>query len=274
MLTQVDATNARGSTLGLPVFDYSGGYSVRDIQGLDPVQAAISTSSQAQVDGAQFQNAQRGIRNITMKLGLEPDYLLTTVDSLRARLYDYFMTKSNLSLTFWKDGSVFAVCSGQVETFDCPMFVQDVEADISIICFDPDFYAITPTVISSGTVSDTTVNAIQYDGTSDAGLVFSLAVNRIMSSFTLYNTQPDGTVQTFAVAGSFAPGDVVTINSIPGQKGLFLTRASITTPVLFYADQQNMNWPVLTKGENDFRAYTSGATIPYTVSYTPKYGAL
>lgn len=273
MLTLVEVTNVRSDTLGLPIADASAGYSVKDIQGLDPVKATLTSSSIAQVDGAQPQNARRDLRNITMKLGLEPDYASSTVDSLRTSLYDYFMPKANIGLRFWKDGSLFATCNGQVESFDAPMFTQDPEADISVICYDPDFYAPSSSVLSASTTSDTNYHAIQYPGSSDAGFIFALAVNRIFSSFTIYNTLPDGSLQQFAVTGSFAPGDIVTMNSIPGQKALTLTRSGIPSSILFDADPAN-TWPFLQKGENDFRVYVNGTSIPYTLTYTAKYGAI
>jgi hypothetical protein len=274
MLTLVEVTNARSDTLELPIFDTSAGYSIRDIQGLSPVKAALTTSSQAQVDGAQPQNARRDVRNITMKIGLEPDYATNTVDSLRSDLYDYFMPKDNISLGFWKDGSLFVVCDGQVESFDNTMFSQDPEVDISILCYDPDFYAPAANVLSANTTSATDQQAIEYAGTSDAGLIFVLAVNRTFTDFALYNTQPDGTVQKYSVTGSFVSGDIVTLNSIPGKKALTLTRGSITSSVLFYGADSSNVWPVLRRGENNIRAFASGSAIPYTVTYTPKFGAI
>jgi len=131
----------------------------------------------------------------------------------------------------------------------------------------------TDDVIFDAYIWNQQVNTIQYEGTSDCGVIFQLAVNRIMSNFTIYNIQPDGIPQTFSVTGSFAPGDVVTVNSIPGQKVLTLSRGGITTSILFYADPSNQ-WPTLQRGENDFYVLASGASIPYTLTYTPKYGAI
>lgn len=274
MLTEVDVTNVRSDTLQLPLLSAAGGYAVRDIQGLDPVQAALTSSSMAQLDGAQFQNARRDIRNITMKLGLVPNFVTTTVDSLRQTLYDYFMPKSNITLTFWKDGAVFAVASGQVESFDNSMFTADPEADISIVCYDPDFYAPAPTVTNIATVTTTDTTAFNYPGNSECGVIFALNINTALTGFTIYNQQPDGTLTTFAVTGSFVSGDIFTINSVPGQKAATLTRGGITTSALSMVDPTNIGWPVFQKGENLFRAFASVAAIPCSVTYTTKYGGL
>jgi len=199
VLTQVDVTNVRSNTLQLPLLSAANGYAVRDIQGLDPVKASLTTSSMAQLDGAQPQNARRDIRNITMKLGLVPNYVDSTVDSLRQGLYDYFMPKSNIGLTFWKDGAIYALTSGQVESNENNMFSADPEVDLSIICYDPDFYAPAAVVSNLSTVTTTVATPVSYSGNSDAGIIFALSVNTILSGFTVYNQQPDGTITSFAV---------------------------------------------------------------------------
>jgi hypothetical protein len=438
VLTQVDVTNTRSGTLSLFVLDSSSGYEVRDIQGLDPVSATLTTSTIAQQDGAQPQNARRDVRSILLKVGLQPDFVSTTVQSLRSSLYDWFMPKDLVNLTFWVDETVFVTIPGQVQDFQNSMFSADPEVDITITCYDPDFTDVQPSVVttvtgntipapvsigildgsfesgvtgwaagasmtlssgtdpvsgsgtksahmvmgsgtmpsqttlrpgSSGKVSvspgkrytlyvwvkqnvvsgtvgpavdwsdangvyittsagpsvtlvagtytlltldiptspvnaatatygptwhnptagavmeadgiefdgyivNSNIQKIQYPGTSECGAVLAISVNRIMSTFNVYNVQPDGTLQTFSINGSFAPGDIVTLNSIPGQKALTLTRNGITTSVLYYADQANMDWPVLKKGENDFYVLASGTPVPYTLTYTPKYGAI
>lgn len=274
MLTEVDATNVRSDTLQLPLLSAANGYAVRDIQGLDPVNAALTSSSMAQLDGTQFQNARRDNRNITMKLGLVPNFVDTTVDSLRQNLYDYFMPKSNVGLTFWKDGAIYAVTSGTVEDFQNTMFSADPEVNISIVCFDPDFYAPSPTVTSLSTVTTTVPTSFVYPGNSDCGVIFAMSINTTLTGFTIYNQQPDGTLTTFAVAGSFVSGDVFTINSIPGQKSATLTRGGITTSALSMVDPTNAGWPVFQRGENLFRAFASVASIPCSVTYTTKYGGL
>lgn len=274
MLTQVDITNSRSNTLQLPLMDASNGYAVRDIEGLDPVKATLTSSSIAQLDGAQPQNARRDIRNITMKIGLSPDYIANTVDSLRSGLYDYLMPKSNIDLSFYKDGVVYAVVSGQVESFDNTMFSADPEVDISIICYNPDFSAPAQVSTDLNTTNGTDTNTFTYTGTSDTGVIFTLSIDRTATSFTLYNTAPDNTVQVMAVNGSFVTGDVVTINTIPGSRVVTLTRGGITTSVLFYLDPTS-TWITFQKGDNDFRAFYNDVTpIPYTLAYTPLFGGI
>lgn len=273
MLTLVEVVNASSNTLQLPLADSSAGYEVQDIEGLDPVKATLTSSTMPQIDGAQPQNAQRGTRNITMTLGLSPDYVTNTVDSLRSDLYDYFMPEANILLRFYKDDVLTVVTQGQVESCENSMFSADPAVDISIICYDPDFYAPDEDSISGNTVTDTTIETITYEGSSDTGVIFTLNIDRSLSGFTLYNTRPDGTLQKFDVEGSFDLDDVVTITSISGAKSIVLNRDSLTTSPLYFVSQP-VNWITLAKGDNQFRVVASGAAVPYTITYTPKYGGL
>lgn len=265
MLTQVDITNVRSETLSLTLMDASGGYAIKEIDGLDPVNATLTTSTLAQVDGAQPQNASRTTRNVTMKLGLEPDFLSTTVQSLRSNLYNYLMPKANIELGFYLDGSLFAKASGQVESFENAMFSADPEVDISIICYNPDFFAPADVELDSDTVSTTDTTTINYAGTSDTGVIFTLSIDRDLDDLTLYNTAPDTTIQQFHLegTGAFVSGDILTINTIPGQKSVMLTRDSITSSVLFYVDD-NAVWLSLQK-----ETTSSGRMLPVMLSRSP-----
>jgi hypothetical protein len=154
------------------------------------------------------------------------------------------------------------------------MFSADPEVDISVICYDPDFYAPSAVVSNLSTVTTTVTTPVSYSGNSDAGIIFALSINAILPGFTVYNQQPDGTITSFAVTGSFVSGDVFTINSIPGQKAATLTRSGVTTSALSMVDPTNAGWPVFQKGDNLFRVLASVASIPYTVTCTAKYGGL
>src|SRR5450756_451910 len=244
MLTMVEITNQRNGTLQLPLLDASAGYVVRDVEGLSPVKATLTSSSMAQEDGAQPQNATRTTRNILLKIGLEPDYVTNDVQSLRSDLYDYFMPKSNVQVGLYLDDTLYAITSGQVESFDNVLFSADPEVDISIICYDPDFYAPTSSVLSTLTVPNTNVTTISYPGSSDAGVLFNLNLNATIAvgaSFSIYCTQSDGTVQimSFPNLPIIVNGDVLSVSTIPGSKSVTLNRAGVVTSMHSYLDPKS-----------------------------------
>ena len=277
MLTQLSILNSRGQTLALPMTDVSGGYAVIDMQGLDPVKATQVATTLAQVDGAQYQSSRVDPRNITFKLGFVPNYATQTVASLRTALYDYLMPKSVVTLKFYVDGSLFATTVGVVESCDTPMFSQNPEVDVSIMCYDPGFYAPSTTVFNGTSVTGGTTSTITYAGTYDTGIIFSLTQDALSNAVSVYNTLPDGTPQQMLISltspDTFAAGDVLTINTIPGQKAITRTRSG-TTISLLYALDPSSDWIFLQKGNNLFRVVNSTDTRPYSVTYTNKYGAI
>jgi Siphovirus-type tail component, C-terminal domain len=273
MLTMVECENIQDGLLLLPLMDASGGYVVRDIHGLDPVKAILTSSQLAQMDGEQSQNKRRGSRNITMKLGLEPDYVTTSVAGLRANLYNFFMPMSLVTVRFYEDDVLFGQSDAVVETCENDRFSSDPQVDISLICYDPDFYAPAPTVISGSTVTDLTTRTITYPGTSDTGVKFTLTFPGSASEVRLYNTRPDNIVNTIDIIGSFLAGDILTVDTNPGSKAVTITRAGLTFSVLYWVDH-TPKWISLTRGDNLFRAYYNGAAIPYTLEYTARHGGL
>ncbi len=270
MLTMVTVQNP-GGTLLLPLMDSSGGYVVKDVQGLDPVKATLTSSTLAQVDGAQAQHARREPRNIIMKLGLEPDYAVTSVAGLRSNLYNYLMPKSPVTFALYSDDVLWGTTDAVVESMENNMFTADPQVDVSLICYDPDFYAPAPTVVDGSTVSTSDTQTIAYPGTSDTGIKFTLTFPGTADEIRLYNQRPDQVLDILRITGSFLANDVLTVDTNPGSKKITVTRAGLTFSVLYYLDPTS-TWISLMKGNNLFRAYYSGSAIDFSLEYTAKYG--
>ncbi len=272
MLTLLEV-RGQGGTLSLPLDDSTLGYDVQDIQGLDPVKASLVSSSFAQRDGAQFQSARRDTRNITLQLGLSPDYAIATVRSLRAALYQFFMPKSDISLRFFVDDDLVVDIAGTVESMESAMFTKEPVVNVSIMCWDPDFLESNEIVVSGSTTSGTTDTTIEYTGTVESGFEFTLNVDRTMSGFTIYYQRPDGTSEQMDVEASLIAGDAFTISTLSGNRYAQLTRSGLQSSML-YAVSPFSTWPEFLPGTNLFRVYASGAAVPYTVTYTRRYGGL
>ena len=273
MLTKVEAQNPQGDILTLELEDISDGLVVEEVSGLGPVKATISTSSFGQLDGVDYQSASRDERNVVIKLALEPDYVTTSVYDLRLRLYNFFMTKSQVVLRFHMFDGLVVETVGRVEDCDPDMFTKEPTTSISILCFDPDLISTVPVEISGSTVSDSTETTVTYAGSSDVGFELTLNVDRSLSEFTIYHRLPDGSVSSFDVEASLVASDVVKLSTINRQKGITLTRSGATTSLLYGVSAQS-EWFQLTKGDNKLRVYATGAAIPWVVDYTPRYGGL
>lgn len=276
MLVSVEVITGQGVSLELPLEDLdTGGYIVKDIGGLDPVKATLVSSKFAQRDGAQYNSSQRDPRNITIKLGIEPDYIGNSVEVLRKNLYDFFMPKIQVTLRFHMDDGTYVDILGMVESCESPLFVQEPVADISLMCFNPDFYP--PNSVLFDGVSATDPDGLGlvhvYPGSVETGILFSVTVIRDMAGFTIYHTPRDGIVRKLVFAQQVFVNDVVKINTSKGQKSITVTRGGVTTSYL-YAMPPDSDWIELQPGDNHIRVYSTVDPFPYSIEYTPKYGGL
>jgi hypothetical protein len=277
MLTKVEVRTKQGDLLSLPLEDDSG-FLVQDIDGLDPVKAVLVSSSFAQLDGEQYHSSRREARNIKLQLGLDPDPATETVRSLRKKLYNFFMPKSEVSFRFYiqeDNDEILEVNIGAiVETCETAMFTNEPAVDISVMCFDPDFVELAPEVISGTTTSGETPMTIEYAGTVETGVELTLNVNRSLAGFTVYHVPPNDGIRTLDFANvPLVAGDVLKITTSTGAKGATLTRAGVTTSVLYGISPQS-SWIELMPGTNTIRVYATGADIPLTLQYINKYGGL
>jgi hypothetical protein len=183
------------------------------------------------------------------------------------------MPKTPLVLSFHNDGVLYATIAGEVESCEATPFAKEPEATASIICFDPSFIAPAPVVTAGNSVATIAEQTVVYSGSVETGYVFQLNVNRSISGFTLYNRRPDGTMRQMDVAIALVAGDVVKISTEFRNKYATLTRAGVTTSIL-YAVNPTANWGPLNPGNNFYRVLIAGAAVPFTLTYTPKYGGL
>ena len=273
MLNLVEVRTDRGLLLSLPLFEQSEGFLVKEIEGLDPVDATLVYSSMASQDDEQEQSSKRVKRNIIIKLGYEPDYINDTVKSLRDRLYGFFMPKSQVSLRFYSDDMPTVEIVGRVEKMSAPLFSRDPEATISILCAKSNFVGLDSYLVNGNTTSGTTETLIEYDGSIETGGLFRLLPDRSMSGFTIYNRLPDDSVQSQEFVFPLLSGDILEINSVNLNKSARLTRTGATSSVL-YGISPISKWLNLYPGENHIRVSAAGAAVPWSFAYANKYGGL
>lgn len=273
MLDKVEVRTDQGTLLTLLLEDISEGFVVEDIPGLDPVKATLVSSGFAQLDGTQHQASRRESRTIQFKLKMEPDYALTTVGQLRSRLMSFFMPKSIVNMRFFHSEFGQVDIQGRVEDFDAPQFVQEPRATITVFCNQSDFVDITPVTFNGNTTSGTSEVTLNYPGSVESGMQFKLMPNRTIGDFTIYLRRADGSVRLLEFVYPMVSGDVLDISTIPRAKGAYLTRASAQSSVL-YGVSPYSDWLQLYPGENLIRVFADGTPVPYSITYTKKYGGL
>lgn len=273
MLSLLEVRTDQGLLLSLPLFDQSDGFLIKDIQGLDPVDATLVYSSMASQDDEQEQSSKRVKRNVVLKLGYNPDYVNTTVKALRDTLYGFFMPKSQVKLRFYSDDMPTVEIVGRVEKLNAPLFAKDPEATISILCAKSSFYALDTLTFGGNTTAGTTETLRTYDGSIETGGLFRILPDRTMSGFTIHNTLPDDSVESQEFVFPLLAGDILEINSVNLSKSARLTRSGVTTSVL-YGISPYSKWLNLYPGVNKLRVAASGAAVPWTFAYINKYGGL
>ena len=273
MLSQVEVLSDQGTSIILPIGEDRNGFYVKDIDGLDPVSATLSSSSFGQLDGEVEQGARREKRNIVLTVGLEPDYVTRTVSQMRRELYTYFMPKSKVTLKFYSDDLEIVSIRGTIEDLDSPLFTNDPQATVSIVCYVPDFLSLDSTTVNGvSTASGVSTNLV-YPGSSDTGFLFTLNVNRSITGFVFNQTLPDASQKVFEFQYPLVANDVLKISTIAGNKFATLTRSSTLKSAIAGVSPQ-ADWLVLASGQNQLRVNIPGAGIPYSINYTARYGGL
>lgn len=268
MLTRVEVETQTGVLLNLPLDDSYTGILTNSIEGLGPVKASLSSSSFAQLDGEQFGSSRRGARNIIFNFALEPDWATETVTDLRDQIYQFFMPKSEIDLRFYSDNRNPLWIHAVVESADPDIFASEPTMTVSVMCYSPDFVDQAPVTVTGSTTENQSTTSLAYTGTVPGGLHFQLMPARALSDFSIYlnDKQLDFT-------GTLQSGDVLALSTEPGLKFVKLTRAGNETSYLYGVTPQS-NWLQIKPGPNEFRVYSVGAAIPYSLTYWNRYGGL
>lgn len=276
-IDKVEVMNPQGDLLTLSLEDNSNGYIVKDIGGLDPVKATIVTSNFATIPGQQRQSSNREVRNITFKLGYAPNFSEgQTIRALRSHLYEFFLTEQFVDLKFYMTDGLVVTISGQVETAEAPLFAQEPQIDISILCFNPDFLDINLTELhSTFFTTDTSPSIINVPGNIKTGLTsLKFTAAKALTDFTIYHTTPAGVLNMMQISASIQLNDVIEICTIPLQKSITLTRLGVTTSLLYAVSPQS-DWILLERGANQFylNASTTNPSAVW-VDFRNRYGGL
>jgi hypothetical protein len=272
MLEKVTVTNRRNQSLIFEMMENDSGYQISDVEGLDPVEATLVSTSFPGIDGEQYQAAKRGARDLVIALDLEPNGV-ETAKTLRDRLYSYFMPKAPVSLRFRQDDGLEVDIQGIVESCKAKIWTQEPTANISIRCFEPDFIDKRRVELEGMTVSDSTITTIEYPGTVETGTVLTLNVNRSLPAFTIYNRGEDNILRQLDFSYALLAGDQLVLSSLRGAKGITLIRDGVSSSVLYGRSPQSA-WIELFEGDNQFRVYAPGDPVPYILEYVVRYGGL
>lgn len=236
-------------------------YDVLEVRGTNPPVAAINTVNVAGMDGSRYNSARTEQRNIVITLNIHHP-----IEANRLALYNFFRVKRWVKV-YYKNSHRDVYIEGYVESLENNPWSQLQQPQISIICPQPYWLSTTETSVnfSSSTAlfefpfsipaEGIEFSTLQYMTTAivDAGeietggiITFTATTNQILNP-KFYNR----TTQTFfGLDFDMYQGDLITVNSLKGQKSVTLLREGVTTNIL--SDRtEGSTWLTFVPGENE-----------------------
>lgn len=252
---------------------------IRDIQGLDPVKAGISSTPLGSVDGTSIGGASVENRNIVLTIRPNPDWDTWTYESLRRLLYTYFMPKRDVRLVFYSNDLDTVDIYGVVESVAVNQFSKDPELVVSIICPDPYFTSLDPTVVTGKTVPPGgAVTVVNYPGNVETGLNLKVtfAAGQPAPSYIAVQIG-NPRLQYFSVVATVSATSYFEMNTV--QKNKYINNVGIGTGVFtnLYSKiniREGSLWPNLESGDNQFFVITDVGLHDWTLTYSERFGGL
>lgn len=279
MIQSIIVTNPRGESITLPLKNpEQSGFFILGANGLGPVKAVINMTEVLSLDGAFYNSARKGTRNITLALGYN-ESSGSSIEELRHVTYRYFPVKGLISLEIVSDERT-AVTTGYVESNEVSIFSKNELSFVSILCpkaslfgesviqtifsgYTPSFEfpfenpSLTDPLIEFGLVYLDTEKSVYYEGDEETGVVIRIKFNGAVTDLSIYNTTYYETMdissaKLIAQTGEgFHLNDEVVISTIKGSKYIRLYRDGQVINILNALDA-NSDWFTLRRGDNVF----------------------
>lgn len=135
MIKFIEITNQKDEVLRLELTNADTGFYVKEIKGLEPVRANVTTSDIVTGDGATFNSSRAEKRNIVMSLGFLPNEGMdsNTIELIRHKCYKFFPIKQKIKFYIETDTRQLYTY-GYIESNEPSIFDEQEGAEISIIC--------------------------------------------------------------------------------------------------------------------------------------------
>jgi len=244
-------------------------YVVKSIDGLDPAQIDVFVSDSI-LDEGTYQGRSPLKKEIVLLMGFNPNYSIgETTAELRSNLYSMLTPKLGQTLTFKlldDSSAVVGYIPGMIKQFEGNPFSKDPEVQITIPCFSPYFQLDRYTEPSPGTM---TKNPIPMTNLGDAPTGFKLVIT-LTAAITSFQIQDEVGYAAMHPVYAFASGDIITLNTHPGQRTCTVTRSGVTTNLLPYITAGS-SWLMLSGGLNNMAVATGTSFDINEVSHIPRF---
>lgn len=234
---------------------------LQSITGLGPPDKSLFVGDYAR-DGGSYSGRRVLVRNPVLTIKINPNHGNNeTVDGWKDILYkafnDPFVNGDDVTLIFKDDIKADRMITGYTEKFEGELFDQDTVCQISMVCPDPYLRDVAETVVTppDGTAGWQTV-PFSYQGTAEAGFEVTIAVQATTSTVTL-----DNNGQTMVLTyPSFQAGDIIYINTKPGERQITLTRAGVVSDILYTLFSES-TWLTLHSQSNSLQVYGETSSL-------------
>lgn len=253
--------NKKGAVLELT--NNESDYQVTDIEGLNPPNANVNTSSYANGDGSAYSSSKIPNREIVITIYINGD-----VEKNRLKLYTYFQNKSWCKIYYTNDSRDVYI-EGYVQTLETTPFSKKEVAQISILCPNPYFkdidtiiQSISKTIklftfpfsinidepIAFSTVETEKETTVVNESETETGLIINVTFLSTVNKLEVRNINSG---EKFIVEYAFIKGDKLVINCNRGSKAVTLTRDAIEYNLIPYV-QSGSTFFQLGVGDNNF----------------------
>lgn len=247
-------------------------YVIESIEGIDPPDATINTTRNANIDGSVFNSAYVNNRQIIITLAINGP-----AEANRIKLYKYFKSKYPVKLYYkndTRDVYIEGYCKKpQIEFFNIKQIAQ-----ITIICTEPFFNGAVqklvnyssinplfefpfsvedpPGEIEFGEILTEEEKDIINDGDVETGVEIFMRARGPVINPTVYKSDDN---KFFKLNMTMAKGDEIYINTNKNHKTVELTHNGMVSKIISNL-AENSTWFSLTPGDNLFMiTATNGA---------------
>ena len=258
--------------------ELNGPYTITDIDGLSPADANINLTDTALLDGQRYNSAKVNLRTMNIAFAIEYDAELN-----RLQMYDVLHVKRPITL-FYKSDLRDVYIEGYVQKVNVTHFEKKQIATVTIICPSPffknaqevineltntikmfhfPFWGLNSKNIVFGEEQFLTNTTVVNDGELITGFIVEFYASNNVSNPRVINYM---TNEYIGILYDMIPGDLITINTLAGEKTVTLLRGGAEINLFNYV-QDGSTWLQLEPGENTF-VYEVGAGSPTNLTVT------
>lgn len=256
----LSAQNQYGEKLELT---HNTAYSIIEIDGLDPPDAAINTARNAGYDGSVFNSAYMKERPITITMAIN-----SPAEANRIALYRYFKSKFPVRI-FYKNGQRDVYIDGFVRSMQIAYYAKKQTVQIVILCPRPhlngievqtqNFYTVNSLFefefsieegdpIAFSEIVTGEERSILNSGDIETGVLIRIEATGTVDTPKIYNVD---TSESMIFDLTMGEGDLITINTRQGEKSVKLLHDGVTTNIIGQM-RQGSSWFTLKPGDNLF----------------------